>query len=159
LREYLDTALKKGWIRASKSLSAVPILFVPKKDEGDRLCVDYRSLNRVAIKNRYPLPLISELLDRLGHAKVFTKLDLRDAYHRLRIKEGDEWKTAFKTRYGLFEYMVMPFGLANAPTTFQAYIHKALGHLVDSICIVYLDDILIYSKDEKEHEKHVKMLL
>jgi hypothetical protein len=159
LREYLDTALKKGWIRVSKSLSAVPILFVPKKDEGDRLCVDYRSLNRVAIKNRYPLPLISELLDRLGHAKVFTKLDLRDAYHRLRIKEGDEWKTAFKTRYGLFEYMVMPFSLANAPTTFQAYIHKALGHLVDSICIVYLDDILIYSKDEKEHEKHVKIVL
>jgi hypothetical protein len=90
---------------------------------------------------------------------VFTKLDLRDAYHRLRIKEGDEWKTAFKTRYSLFEYMVMPFSLTNAPTTFQAYIYKALGYLVDSICIVYLDDILIYSKDEKEHEKHVKMVL
>jgi hypothetical protein len=159
LREYLDAALKKGWIRASRSPSAAPILFVPKKDGGDRLCVDYRGLNKVTIKNRYPLPLISELLDRLGHAKVFTKLDLRDAYHRLRIKEGDEWKTAFKTRYGLFEYMVMPFGLANAPATFQAYIHKALGHLVDSICIVYLDDILIYSKDEKEHEHHVKMVL
>jgi hypothetical protein len=159
LREYLDAALKKGWIRASKSPSAAPILFVLKKDGGDRLCVDYRGLNKVTIKNRYPLPLISELLDRLGHAKVFTKLDLRDAYHRLRIKEGDEWKTAFKTRYGLFEYMVMPFGLANAPATFQAYIHKALGHLVDSICIVYLDDILIYSKEEKEHEHHVKMVL
>ena len=159
LREYLDAALKKGWIRASKSPSAAPILFVPKKDGSDRLCVDYRGLNKVTIKNRYPLPLISELLDRLGHAKVFSKLDLRDAYHRLRIKEGDEWKTAFKTRYGLFEYMVMPFGLANAPATFQAYIHKALGHLVDSICIVYLDDILIYSKDETEHEKHVKMVL
>jgi hypothetical protein len=90
---------------------------------------------------------------------VFSKLDLRDAYYRLRIKEGDEWKTAFKTRYGLFKYMVMPFSLANAPTTFQAYIHKALGYLVDSICIVYLDDILIYSKDETEHEKHVKIVL
>jgi hypothetical protein len=90
---------------------------------------------------------------------VFTKLDLRDAYHRLRIKEGDEWKTAFKTRYGLFEYMVMPFGLANAPATFQAYIYKALSHLIDSICIVYLDDILIYSKEEKEHEHHVKIVL
>jgi hypothetical protein len=118
LREYLDAALKKGWIRASKSLSAAPILFVPKKDGGDRLCVDYRGLNKVTIKNRYPLPLISELLDRLGHAKVFSKLDLRDAYYRLRIKEGDEWETAFKTRYGLFKYMVMPFGLANAPATF-----------------------------------------
>jgi hypothetical protein len=159
LREYLDAALKKGWIRASKSPSAAPILFVLKKDGGDRLCVDYRSLNKVTIKNRYPLPLISELLNRLGHAKVFSKLDLRDAYHRLRIKEGDEWKTAFKTKYSLFEYMVMPFGLANAPTTFQAYIHKALSHLVNSICIVYLDDILIYSKDEKEYEEHIKMVL
>ena len=118
MREYLDTALKKGWIRVSKSPSAIPILFVLKKDGGNRLYVDYRGLNKVTIKNRYPLPLISELLDRLGYAKVFSKLDLRDAYYRLRIKEGDEWKTAFKTRYGLFEYMVMPFGLANAPATF-----------------------------------------
>jgi hypothetical protein len=159
LREYLDAALKKGWIYASKSLSAAPILFVPKKDGGDRLCVDYRGLDKVTIKNRYPLPLISELLNRLGHAKVFSKLDLRDAYHRLRIKEGDEWKTAFKTRYGLFKYMVMPFGLANAPATFQAYIHKALRHLVDSICIVYPNDILIYLKYEEEHEQHVKLVL
>jgi hypothetical protein len=102
LREYLDAALKKGWIYASKSLSAAPILFVPKKDGGDRLCVDYRGFDKVTIKNRYPLPLISELLNRLGHAKVLSKLDLRDAYHRLRIKEWDEWKTAFKTRYDLF---------------------------------------------------------
>jgi hypothetical protein len=155
----LDAALKKGWIRASRLLSVALILFVPKKDGGDRLCVDYRGLNKVTIKNRYLLPLISKLLDRLGHAKVFTKLDLRDAYYRLRIKEGDEWKTAFKTRYSLFEYIVMPFGLANALATFQAYIHKALRHLIDSICIVYLDDILIYSKDEKEYEHHVKMVL
>jgi hypothetical protein len=103
--------------------------------------------------------LISELLNRLGYIKVFSKLDLRDAYHRLRIKEGDEWKTAFKTRYSLFEYIVIPFGLTNAPTTFQAYIHKALRHLVDSICIVYLNDILIYSKYKEEHEQHVKLVL
>jgi hypothetical protein len=118
LREYLDTALKKGWIYASRSLSVALILFVPKKDGGNRLCVDYHSLNKVTIKNRYLLPLISKLLDRLGHIKVFTKLDLRDAYHRLRIKEEDEWKTAFKTRYSLFEYIVMPFSLANALATF-----------------------------------------
>ena len=118
LREYLKNALAKGWIRPSKSPSGAPILFVPKKDGSMRLCVDYRGLNRITIKNRYPLPLISEMLDRLGHSKIFSKLDLRDAYHRLRIKEGDEWKTAFKTRYGLFEYLVMPFGLANAPATF-----------------------------------------
>jgi hypothetical protein len=102
------------------------------------------------------LPLISELLDRFSHARIYTKLDLRDAYHRLRIKLGDEWKTAFKTRYGHFEYLVMPFGLANAPSTFQAYINKALGDLVDSVCIVYLDDILIYSRNEQEHVEHVK---
>ena len=90
---------------------------------------------------------------------MFSKLDLRNAYYRLHIKEGDEWKTAFKTRYGLFKYMVMPFSLANAPTTFQAYIYKALGYLVNSICIVYLDDILIYSKDKTEYKKYIKIVL
>ena len=124
-----------------------------------RLCVDYRGLNKITIKNRYPLPLVSEMLDRLSRAKIFTKLDLRDAYHRLRIKEGDEWKTAFKTRYGHFEYCVLPFGLANAPATFQSYIHRALGGLVDRTCVVYLDDILIYSEDEDQHEQHVREVL
>jgi transposase InsO family protein len=113
----------------------------------------------VTKKNRYPLPLISETLDRLVGAKAFTKLDLKDAYHRLRIKEGDEWKTAFRTRYGHFEYMVMPFGLANAPSTFQAYINQAMQGLLDVVCVVYLDDILIYSHDESKHEEHVKMVL
>ena len=151
LREYLDNALAKGWIRPSKSPSGAPILFVPKKDGSIRLCVDYRGLNKITTKNRYPLPLISELLERLSRAKIYSKLDLRDAYHRMRIREGDEWKTAFKTRYGLFEYLVMPFGLANAPATFQSYIHKALGNLVDTTCVVYLDDILIYLGDEESH--------
>jgi hypothetical protein len=159
LREYLDKALDKGWIRPSKSPAGAPILFVPKADGTMRLCVDYRGLNKVTIKNRYPIPLVSEMLDRLSRAKVFTKLDLRDAYHRLRIKEGDEWKTAFKTRYGHFEYLVMPFGLANAPATFQSYIHRALGGLLDRVCVVYLDDILIYSVDEKDHDRHVEEVL
>ena len=99
------------------------------------------------------------MLDQLSKAVIFTKLDLRDAYHRLRIREGDEWKTAFKTRYGHFEYTVMPFGLANAPATFQSYIHRALGGLVDRTCVVYLDDILIYSEDEADHERHVREVL
>ena len=159
LREYLNSSLQKGWIRPSKSPAGAPILFVPKADGTMRLCVDYRGLNKATIKNRYPLPLVSELLDRLSHAKIFTKLDLRDAYHRLRIKKGDEWKTAFKTRYGHFEYLVMPFGLANAPATFQHYIHNAMGELLDTICVVYLDDILIYSKDESKHVDHVKAVL
>jgi hypothetical protein len=159
LREYLDKALERGWIRESKSPAGAPILFVPKKDGSLRLCVDYRGLNKVTIKNRHPLPLIGELLDRLSQAKIFTKLDLRDAYHRIRIKEGDEWKTAFRTRYGHYEYLVMPFGLANAPATFQNYIHKALGALVDDICVVYLDDILIYSENEEQHAEHVRRVL
>ena len=124
---------------------------MPKKDGGLRLCVDYRGLNSITIKNRHALPLISETLDRLVGARIYTKLDLKDAYHRIRIKAGDEWKTAFRTRYGHFEYLVMPFGLSNAPATFQAYISQALVGLVDTICVIYLDDILIYLEDEALH--------
>ena len=159
LRRYLEDALEKGWIRHSTSPAGAPILFVPKKDGGLRLCVDYRGLNAVTVKNRHPLPLITETLDRLCGAKVFSKLDMKDAYHALRIKAGDEWKTAFRTRYGHFEYLVMPFGLANAPATFQAYINRALAGLVDVTCVVYLDDVLIYSAEPAEHWKHVKQVL
>jgi Reverse transcriptase (RNA-dependent DNA polymerase)/RNase H-like domain found in reverse transcriptase/Integrase zinc binding domain/Chromo (CHRromatin Organisation MOdifier) domain len=159
LREYLESSLVKGWIRRSTSPAGAPIMFVPKKGGGLRLCVDYRGLNRITVKNRTPLPLISETLDRLRGAKVFTKLDLKDAYHRLRIREGDEWKTAFRTRYGHFEYCVMPFGLSNAPATFQAYINHALRGLVDVTCVVYLDDILIYSEDPRQHTQAVRDVL
>ncbi|KAF4546986.1 Transposon Tf2-5 polyprotein-like protein 3 [Elsinoe fawcettii] len=155
LKEYLETATANRWIRRSTSEAGAPILFVPKKDGSLRLCVDYRGLNEITIKNRHPLPLISETLDRLGRAKWFSKLDLKDAYHRIPIKRGDEWKTAFRTRYGHFEYLVMPFGLTNAPATFQAYINRALGGLVDDICVVYLDDILIYSDTREGHVRHV----
>jgi transposase InsO family protein len=161
LRHYLDDGVTKGWIRHSTSPAGAPILFVPKKDGSLRLCVDYRGLNKVTVKNRHPLPLISEILDRLAGARWFTKLDLKNAYHRIRIRRGDEWKTAFRTRYGHYEYLVMPFGLANAPATFQAYINKALGGLVDTICIVYLDDILIYSRGETpdQHWRDVAEIL
>lgn len=159
LREYLDTAMEKGWIRPSESPAGAPILFVPKQDGSLRLCVDYRALNKVTKKNRYPLPLIPEILDRLVGAKVFTKLDLRDAYHRIRVAEEDRWKTAFRTRYGHFEYLVMPFGLTNAPATFQAYINEALRGLLDNICVAYMDDILIFSQDEAAHETHVGLIL
>jgi hypothetical protein len=159
LRDYLDDAMAKGLIQRSISPAGAPVLFVPKKDGTLRLCVDYRGLNKVTIKNRHPLPLISETLDRLGGAKYFTKFDLKDAYHRIRIRRGDEWKTAFRTRYGHFEYLVMPFGLANAPATFQAYINRALAGLVDINCVVYLDDILIYSGTAEEHEQHIRQVL
>ena len=111
------------------------------------------------MKNRHPLPLISETLDRLTGAKVFMKLNLKDAYHRIQIRKGDEWKTVFRTRYGHFEYLVMPFGLTNAPATFQTYINKLLTGLMDKFCVVYLDDILIYSDSQPEHLDHVKQVL
>jgi hypothetical protein len=118
LREYLDQALKNGWIKRSVSEAGAPILFVLKKDSSLCFCVDYRGLNAITKKNRYPLPLISETLDRLGRATVFSALDLKDAYYRIPIKQGDEWKTAFRTQYGHFEYNVMPFRLYNAPAMF-----------------------------------------
>ena len=159
LRKYIDDFLARGWIRPSESPAGAPILFTDKKDGGLRLCVDYRGLNKITIKNRHPLPLIGETLDRLSGSVIFTKLDLRDAYHRIRIKEGDEWKTAFRSRYGHFEYTVMPFGLTNAPATFQAYINEALKPLLDHICIVYLDDILIFSDNVEEHANDVRKVL
>ena len=161
LRDYIEESLANGRIRHSNSPAGAPILFVPKKDGTLRLCVDYRGLNAVTVKDRCALPLINETLDRLSGARYYTALDLKDAYYRLRIRAGDEWKTAFRTRYGHYEYLVMPFGLANAPATFQAYINKALAGLLDTICVVYLDDILIYthSEDIEEHWRAVRAVL
>ncbi len=119
LKTYIENNLANGFIRPSKSPAGAPILFDKKPDGSLRLCVDYRGLNNLTIKNRYPLPLVGESWDRLGRARRFTQLDLTNAYHRMRIREGDEWKTAFRTRYGHFEYQVMPFGLTNAPATFH----------------------------------------
>ena len=159
LSEYLRDNIAKGWVQRSESPAGAPILFVKKKDGSLRLCVDYRGLNRVTIKNRTPLPLIGETLDRVTGAVIFTKLDLRDAYHRIRIRRGDEWKTAFRTRYGHFEYTVMPFGLTNAPATFQAYINEALKGLLDHRCVAYMDDMLIYSFVLAEHVGDVRAVL
>src|SRR5438045_4956830 len=126
LDNYLQEALAKGWIHKSQSPTGAPILFIPKKNGELCLCVDYHGLNAITIKNRYPLLLISELLDYLSGLVIFSKIDLRNAYHQIRICEGNEWKTTFQTRYGHFEYLVLPFGLTNAPATFQAYINHAL---------------------------------
>jgi len=159
LRQYLDENLKKGFIQKSESPAGYPILFVPKKDGGLRLCVDYRKLNDITVKNRYPLPNIKELQDRLQGAQWFTKLDLRGAYNLIRMKKGEEWKTAFRTRYGHYEYKVMPFGLTNAPATCQMMINDTLRAHLDHFAIAYLDDILIYSRTESQHIKHVKKIL
>ena len=121
--------------------------------------MDYRGLNKITIKKRYPLPLIGELLERISKAKYFTKLDVRDGYNRLRIASGKEWKTAFQCRYRLFEYTVMPFGLCNAPGTFQHYMNDTFRDFLDEFLVVYLDDMLIYSDNLKEHRKHVQKVL
>ena len=131
-----------------------------KKKEGSlRLCVDYRVLNAVTKKDRYPLPLIGEPRDRLSTAKYYTKLDIKDAYHNISIRGGDEWKTACKTRYWLFEYTVMPFGLTNAPATFQRWINSTLNIYLDIGSLVYLDDILIYSNDLAQHKRDVRNIM
>ena len=160
LKAYIETNLANGFMRPSKSPAGAPILFDRKSDGFLRLCVDYRGLNNLTIKNRYPLPLIGESLDRLGRAKRFTQLDLTSAYHQMRIREGDEWKTAFRTRYGHFEYQVMLFGLTNAPASFQGYINKILAEKLDIFVIVYLDDILIYTEDDGDgHVAAVRWVL
>ena len=159
LKSYLEENLSKGFIERSESPAGAPVLFVKKKDGSLRLCVDYRGLNRITVPNRCPLPLISETLDRLYGCTIFTKLDMRGAYNLLRIKKGDEWKTAFRTRYGHFQYKVMPFGLCNAPASFQAFVNDTLREYLDTFLVVYLDDILVFFKSEEEHTTHVKMVL
>jgi hypothetical protein len=159
LKEYIDSMVAKGFIRPSKSPFGSPVLFVKKPDGSFRLCVDYRKLNEITIKNRYALPLMSELFDRLKNAKYYTRLDMADAYNQLRIAAGDEYKTAFRTRYGHFEYLVMPFGLTNAPASFQSYANDCLREFLDIFCVVYLDDVLIYSRTLEEHVAHVKQVL
>ncbi|SYW78921.1 uncharacterized protein UHO2_02933 [Ustilago hordei] len=159
LRRYLDENLEKGFIRPSKSPARSPVLFVPKKDGGLRLCVDYRGLNEITVKNRAPLPLIEEQLFLLRKARIYTKLDLRAAYNLIQIAKGDEWKTAFGTQLGLYEYLVMPFGLANAPAHFQSFINDIFRDIIGIYVVVYLDDFLIFSDTEEAHVKHVTEVL
>ena len=157
LRKTLTEYLDKGFIRVSNSPAAAPVLFVRKPGGGLRFCVDYRGLNKITRKDRYPLPLIYETLRNIGKAKWFTKVDVIAAFHKIRVAEGDEWKTAFRTRYGLYEWLVTPFGLANAPSTFQRYINWALRDYLDDFCSAYVDDVLIYSEGTiEEHREHVK---
>ena len=130
-----------------------------KKDSSLRICVDYRGLNKITVKNRYPLPLISGLFDQLSQTKIYTKIDLQGAYNLVRIKAGDEWKTAFRTRYGYFEYNVMPFGLTNALAIFQHLMNDVFREFLDYFVVVYLNDILVFSKNEKNHKNHVQLVL
>jgi hypothetical protein len=159
VKEQLTMLIEAGFIQPSKSPFGAPIIFVPKKNGKLRMCVDYRALNAVTVKNRYPLPRIDELLDRLQGSSVYTKLDLQSGYWQIRIKEEDIPKTAFRTRYGHYEWKVLPFGLTNAPASFQALMNQVLGPYLDQFVIVYLDDILVFSRTPEEHEHHLHLVL
>ncbi|KAL0544112.1 hypothetical protein IC582_019223 [Cucumis melo] len=159
LNVQLQELLDKGFIRPSVSPWGAPVLFVKKKDGSMRLCIDYRELNKVTVKNRYPLPRIDDLFDQLQGATVSSKIDLRLGYHQLRIKDGDVPKTAFRSRYGHYEFIVMSFGLTNAPAVFMDLMNRVFREFLDTFVIVFIDDILIYSKTEAEHEEHLRIVL
>jgi hypothetical protein len=159
LKDYIDDMLGKGFIRPSSSNAGAPVLFAKNPNGSLRLCVDYRGLNRITKKNRYPIPLINDLIDRLKDAQVYTKIDLRAGYNNIRIAPGHEYKTAFRTRYGLFEYLVMPFGMTNSPATFQYFMNDIFHDMTDVFVIIYLDDILIFSTNLEDHRVHVKKVL
>ncbi|WVZ80333.1 hypothetical protein U9M48_027818 [Paspalum notatum var. saurae] len=160
LKTQLQEQLDKGFIRPSSSPWGCPALFVEKKDQGGkRICVDYRPLNAVTVKNKYPLPYTDILFDQLGGVTVFSKIDLRSGYHQIKVREEDIPKTAFSTRYGLYEYLVMSFGLTNAPAFFMYLMNSVFMNELDKFVVVFIDDILVYSKNEKEHEEHLRIVL
>ncbi|KAD6453055.1 hypothetical protein E3N88_07760 [Mikania micrantha] len=159
LKEQLEELLDLGFIRPSVSPWGAPVLFVKKKDGTMRLCIDYRELNKITIRNRYPLPRIDDLFDQLQGAKCFSKIDLRSGYHQLKIKDSDISKSAFRTRYGHYEFVVMPFGLTNAPAVFMDLMNRVFHDFLDKFVIVFIDDILVYSKSKKEHEEHLRAVL
>uniref|UniRef100_A0A3B3HZY6 Gypsy retrotransposon integrase-like protein 1 n=1 Tax=Oryzias latipes TaxID=8090 RepID=A0A3B3HZY6_ORYLA len=159
MENYIHEALSSGHIRPSSSPVGAGFFFVQKKDKTLRPCIDYRGLNQITIKDKYSLPLISSVFDSIREARIFSKLDLRNAYHLVRVKEGDEWKTAFNTPLGHYEYLVMPFGLTNAPAVFQRLVNDVLRDFINRFVFVYLDDILIYSTDPVQHQEHVRLVL
>ena len=159
LKKQLAELVEQGFIRPSESAYGAPILFVKKKDGGLRLCVDYRALNDITVKNKYMLPRMDELFDRVHGAKFFSKIDLRTGFHQIKVAEQDIHKTAFRTRYGHFEYLVLPMGLTNAPATFQHLMNHTFRDFLDDFVLVFLDDILIFSRTMEDHERHVRLVL
>jgi hypothetical protein len=159
LKEQLQKLLDKGYIYPSASPWGAPVIFVPRKDGTQRMCMDYRSLNEVTIKNKYPLPRIDDLFDQQKGACFFSKIDLRSGYHQLKIRAIDIPKTFFITQYGLYEYTVMSFGLTNAPAYFMYLMNKVFMEYLDKFVVVFIDDILIFSKNEEEHDEHLRSVL
>uniref|UniRef100_A0A8C2C1P2 ribonuclease H n=1 Tax=Cyprinus carpio TaxID=7962 RepID=A0A8C2C1P2_CYPCA len=159
MKRYIEEESAKGFNRPSSSPASAGFFFVKKKDGGLRPCIDYRGLNDITVKFRYPLPLVPAALEQLNQARFYTKLDLRNAYNLLRIRAGDEWKTAFSTTSGHYEYLVMPFGLANSPSVFQSFMNDVFRDMLNKWVMVYIDDILIYSNTMEEHVRHVRSVL
>jgi hypothetical protein len=159
LQLQLEELLKKGYIRPNVSPWGAPVLFVKKKDGTLRLCIDFLQLNKVTVKNKYHLPRINDIFDHLKDAKIFSKIDLKSGYHQVRINDEDVSKTAFRTRYDHYEFTVVSFGLTNAPDVFMCLMNRVFRYYLDKFVIVFLDDILVYSKIEEEHEQHLRMVL
>ena len=159
LKVHMEELVSKGFVRPSTSPWGAPVLFVKKNDGSLRLCIDYRELNKVTIRNQYPLPQIDDLFDQLQGARVFSKIDLRSGYHQLKIWSKDVPKTTFKTRYGHYEFLVMPFGLTNAPAVFMDLMNRIFQPYLDQFVIIFIDDILIYSGSKEDHEEHLRVVL